>query len=547
VVRRARKWGCVTEHLALKSSAAGVASPHWLLSVGFSFALFMPPLNSPAVLVDATFPPVPASRGELVREYVAGGGFPWYGVSARTLTWEFDDVLTDFGDDIYERMLVDPQVAACVTVFKAQILTSGLDLAPAVTDKDDKDYELAARIVDEAERMLDDLVTPLDDVLWDMLNCLPMGNKVSEQVYEVDRGFKEDRPMLILRQLKVKPRHATAFVVDSYMNIVGLLAQLPGTPAPWQGTLIFTPDERGQIPNLISRDKFTIFTHRMKDNDPRGTSLIRPAFDPWWRKRQIIPEYLKYLAQFAGPSIVGFTPEGAVPVEMTRADGTTYTVTAQDVMLAALQQFRNGTAAAFPGGSAVKEIAMQGDGRAFLNALEQCDQQITKAVLTQELATEQSRNQARAAAQVHQDILGVLVNQEKKTSAKSVRQQILRPWVINNWGRKAAHLVPATSFGQIERQDMAALWASVAQLSNSNYLVEDQLPETDALVGLPVRQRAAFHIPPPKPGMSAPADAQPTDAPPNDVPDGRVVVRPHTRAARGTAQQQQEAQPAGAS
>src|SRR5206468_532813 len=113
--------------------------------------------------------------------------------------------------------------------------------------------------------------------------------------------------------------------------------------------------------------KIVVNTFRPKNNDPRGTSLLRPAYDPWWRKRQALVEYVKYLAQFAGPSIWATTPDGAQSQPPLDFLGNTVAYTGpssldplgnpvpvpnaplspEQDLLAKLQQFRNGTVAAF--------------------------------------------------------------------------------------------------------------------------------------------------------------------------------------------------------
>ena len=57
-----------------------------------------------------------------------------------------DDLTRDFGDDLYSRMLVDGQVAACITILKAAILEDGIHLSPAIDEETDPQYELAKEI-----------------------------------------------------------------------------------------------------------------------------------------------------------------------------------------------------------------------------------------------------------------------------------------------------------------------------------------------------------------------------------------------------------------
>jgi hypothetical protein len=466
------------------------------------------------VLPEPFPPPYPPlaepSLDRLTREYVAGGGWAWYGQVARTLPNAIDDVTADFGDDLYERMLFDPQVSAVSTIFKASILESGLDMTSAIKSRSNPNFDLAAEIADEAARMVSEFDGTFDDVLWNLLDCLAFGNKVAEQTYKLGPARKDGRKILMLDKLKVRPRRATVYAVDIYMNVVGLLVRVPPNASPWSATMMFGPEDEPF--NLIPPQKFVITNFRPKDNDPRGSSLLRPAYSPWWRKQQIVPEYLKYLSQFAGPSLVGYVGPDATP--QVQPDGTV--ITGEQVMLTALQALRNGTAAAFPNGAKVDPLVMQGDGAAFLRAIDNCDQQITKAVLTQELATEQSRNQARAAAQVHQDVLDTLIRQGKLAFAAQIRNQLFKRWVAYNWGDDAAELAPKLNFGKTILREQPALWGAVSQMMGQGYLAPSQLALLDEMVGLPVRDEVELY-----PALPDPGDQQ-TDQPatPDDDGDG---------------------------
>lgn len=506
----------------------------------------------------------PLTPQELTREYVSGGYLGWYGEYARALPYAIDDISSDFGDDIYARMLLDAQVNAAFTVYKASILETGLTLLPAIDDAADPDYETATLICDEATAMLDQLQTPLMDVLNDLLDAAAFGHKVAEQVY-VYRAGADGQRRLYLRALKPKPRRTTAFVVDAYLNVLGLLGLIPGQA--WTMALPGAVLDPALLPNLLPRERFLVVTWRPRDGDPRGTSILRPAYDPWWRKRQILPEYLKYLSQFAGPSLIGFTPEGATtqpPADSLGNPTAAEPVTPEQAMLAALQSFRNGTAAAFPFGAQVQPVDMQGDGAAFLRALAQCDQQITKSILTQELATEEGEHSTRAQAQVHQDVLDTLIRQGKQTIVRAFTFDVLRNWVRYNWGDQALHLVPQTSLGSTEAQDVAPLMNAVAALERAGYLHPSQYADVDDMLNLPERDLSwqppadAYVVPvetpqaqqlpasqgagllpaapsPAAPG-TAPAATGPTPpAPPSDPT--RIAVRAHSRNRRPPAAQ----------
>lgn len=462
----------------------------------------------------------------------------------------------------------DPQIAACLSIFKAGILEGGLDLAPAIDDATDPEYDLAVGIAEEATTMFDNLQTALDDVLWDMLSCLHLGSKVAELVFEIQPGVTENRPMLQLVAIKPKPRNATAYVVDAYTNVYGLLIRAPMQASPFLGTATFDPQHPPE--NFLPRAKFCISSFRPVDSDPRGTSILRPAYDPWWRKRQIYLEHLRYISQFAGPSIIGFTAPEAITAAATDDLGNlldgVLPVTPEMAMQQALEQFHNGTAAAFPFGAQVKVLEANGDGQPFFTAIAECNIAITKSLLTQSLATEEGEHSTRAAAGVHQDVLGTLVRQGKRSLLRMVTKDILQPWVLRNWGEKAVHLTPACSLGEAEQQDVAPM---ITALAAAGYTIgPSQLAAIDVSLGLPQRDTEADQemadaaadraIPTPTASQATdpagastpPAGAAPGSAPPagpaaaappaqttantqpTPVPPGRIAVRPHTRAAR---------------
>jgi hypothetical protein len=293
--------------------------------------------------------PTPIRKpGALTAEYVAGGtgdSGSWFAATARSWPHWIDDLTRDYGDDLYERLLNDAVVAAAIETLKSAILEEGVTLTPGVTDADADGFALAQNIHASAERMLADLDPALDDVLADMLAALALGNRVAELVYAVRRDGGSSR--LMLAALKVKPRANLSFVVDAYTNVIGILAVEPGRPSlPASSTLPIDP--ANPPPNFHPRSKFAVLTYRPKDGDPRGTSVLRPAYTAWNLKRQVYQEYLKYLVQFATPSVVGTTAPGAgyEPVLNDAGQPTGQTQTAQQALLTQLKLFRNATALA---------------------------------------------------------------------------------------------------------------------------------------------------------------------------------------------------------
>ena len=458
-------------------------------------------------------PPLPPAPVDPALEYVSGGSGLWSKTQSRSLPWAFDDISADFGDDIYRRMLLDSAVSAAINTLKTGIIEDGLTLITAIAEQADPQYQRALDITAFCDRCLTNVQTPIDDVLWDLLDALALGARVAEKIYEQDGG------QLVLRAIKVKPRRSTAFVVDAYMNLVGLLALLPGMGYGVQigTTIIGNP---AQNPTLLPKDKFCILSNRPQSNDPRGTSLLRPAYGPWWMKQQVWPEYLKYLAVHATPSLIGTTPERVIEV----TDPTTGAKTsAVNALLNTLIAFKNNSALVVPFGTVVKEIQAQGDGEVFRIAIDILDRQITTAILYQTLATMEGAHQSRAASSTHKSTLDTIVRQAKRAVCNMLRRDVLQDLVRINFGESAARdLTPIPSLGSVEQSDRAGMLTAVATAYRYGFIDDSQKAGLDAELNLPARTPVASvddeavdqqgppsEDPPPPPGAAAPpADDQ---------------------------------------
>jgi hypothetical protein len=435
-------------------------------------------------------------------EYVAGGvggSGQWYTNWARTLPYAIDDVTTDFGTDLYERMLVDAHVASVFNVLKSSILEDGIRVLPAVDDESADGYQQAADMADVAARMLDDLTPDLDTVLWNLLDACALGNRVAEQVYRMDSTYAGTQ-QVTLEALRVKPRSMYAFVVDAYLRLLGLVGLIPGVGAPLMQGYLLDPKD---TPNLLPRDKFLVYSFRPVQQDPRGTSVLRPAYTPWNLKQQIIREHVRYLTQFAAPSLVGYTPENAqsVPQEdplgnpLLDSNGNALlNPTPEQAMQQALAAFRNGSVVALPGGSKLDVLFSTGEGGAFHAALDRYDRDITEAVLSQTLATSEGQHQARAASEVHQDVQDTIIRQAKRAVERVLRRDVLRAWVRYNYGEQALPLTPKVTLGKAEAPDLPTLWTAAAALQTSGYLAPSQLQPLDEVLNLQARE--ADELPP---------------------------------------------------
>ena len=195
-------------------------------------------------------------RAPATQEAVAGGKRALTtGNWPQTLPFAFDDLTADFGDDIYDKMLMDPQVNAALATLKTAILSDGVTCTPAILDADAPGFKKAQSICDFVSHDLERLRPTIDTVLWSMLDGMAYGSKVAEQVYTLSSG------RLHLTSLKVKPRKVTAFVVDAFLNVLGLLAAIPGHAASQAITTGMIPDP-ASLPNFLPREKFAVLDRK---------------------------------------------------------------------------------------------------------------------------------------------------------------------------------------------------------------------------------------------------------------------------------------------
>lgn len=423
-------------------------------------------------------------------QYVAGGTWVSTGNLGRALPYAIDDISAEFGADIYERMMLDPQVNSCFLTVVLGIVSQGWTVQSAVTDDSDPEYKQADDIAQLCRRSLEKV--NFTAVLVQMLQALMFGNKIAEVIYEVpDTG--PDAGKLCLKDIRPKPRQSVAFVVDAYMDLIGILGRAPGAGMVLQtGGFILKPEDS---PNLFPLDKFFILTHSMKDSIPSGTSIGRAAFAPWQDKQNALQRYARWQTAAAGGLLIGTTAEGAQPVQNVDANGNPVfdvnnnpvVTTPEQAMVNAMVQFQDMSAAAFPFGAKVEPLMVGDRGEGYTAAVNLYNDEISKAMTGQTLATNEGRHQARAASETHADILDLHIQQGKNEAENAVNTQLLRMLTLLNFGEKALHLTPKFSLSDSQLKDFAANATAIASLVTAGFFIPEQYSAIDAWLGSPPR------------------------------------------------------------
>lgn len=460
----------------------------------------------PAVAADIGRPSTPAADKQIIlprqtgvrranpqREYAArAGNVFWKGIreSLSRLPRPVDDLDIIMGCDTIRRMMQDPQLNSSIFLVAMACLSRGIRVKPRITDPKDPRYDAAVRYQEFIEYNLAQLETSFTEVLQDMIvAALSYGNCVAEQTWKLREGGKWDGKLL-LGSIKPKPPEVYAFVVDAYGNTPGIACWNPdknpgttGTGVDTNTSVVYGWSQLAPGWEAIPIEKFAVLINRRKFGDPRGQSALRPAYHPWYLLQKLWPEYLKYLTQFASPSIVATTGEKDFPTVNPETNELEDPI---DVLYEELLDFANGTVLALRYGSEVDLKWSQGDGTAFINAINLFNHQMVKAILHQLLATEESKHQARAASSTHQDILNIAVRGLKNMVVSMVHRQIFKPLIRFNFGDTAAELLtPFCSLGDIAQEDKASMTSAYSSVGYQ--LGPSQWPAIDAELELEVR------------------------------------------------------------
>ena len=434
------------------------------------------------------------AEADLLTEYVAAGEvgwMPWHETRyIRKLPNPSDELMSDFGSKLYDvDMQLDPQVYSTLSILVMAVLAQGTRLSPPV-DKGHPDYEASLVIMRLCDHCQRNLGHSLPEVQYELVDgMLKMGHKVGELVFarrRVNNGIDPAMKRSVLSDIKTKPQESTAFVVDGFNNVLGLLYKEPGKPMPTLGSIdpALPEDKR---PKIIPRHKFVIPTHKPRNGDPRGTSHLRSVYAPWWKKQMWNPQHLAYVTRFAQPSMYANLPENSKDIPILNADNTPsgrmQSIT--KATTAALAQMKGGAVASFIN-TTVEMLQATSEGKVIFDSYAQEDRQIAKGLLMQTLTTEEGQHMARAASAIHQDVFGLLIAFVRSILEWSWRHEVLKMVVRVNFGEDAADsLVPKVSLGDTEVQDIPKLMAAYAQLEVAGAIHWSQRPAYRVQLNIP--------------------------------------------------------------
>lgn len=476
--------------------------------------------------------------GDFTKDYlVASGGYS-YG-QQRVLLGTQDDLETEISLSTYDTMENDATIAKSKQILLTGTLSDDMQLAPGATEDEvgPEEYKVYVKIMEFCQRCIDGMDRPYADSLWQLLgNAIKYGHAIAETEWEyrqdgdstkpADTTNKESKPKLSLwerfgyffglghhelsmaepdavtkrptlnsqqtrlmpRAVKVKPRGAARFVVDDYLNVLGLLPshRYGGTQAGWN--------------EIIDRRKFLVLTMNKRDEDPRGKSMYRAAFNWYNIKSQLPSEILRLVLEEIVPKAVAILSDQAQPFEYERdtngdivyEDPDTQQVpkmvTAAESLRQILEQFRSGSGVVLPHGTTFtpfKTGTTGTDADLVAKIIKILDDQMENSILSQTLAQSEGAHQARSASQQVAELLHNLIFWIRRLLATMTLIDLFEVAVQMNFGDWAIRYLPKVSLGDFVRRDWGDDLERLADAYFKGFIDDTQRAELMAWLNLP--------------------------------------------------------------
>jgi hypothetical protein len=389
-----------------------------------------------------------------------------------------------FTSEAARAMRFDAEAHAAVEYVLDAMLADGIETVGAAFETD-PEFELAEEISAFVRRNLFEHCSFfLRTYKAQMRGAFNLGHKASEIVLRLETEGV-DKGKLVLDRLKVKPNRSTAFVVDEFYNVLGLVAVRRGQTAITTGQI--SPE------NVIPLEKFVVCTFETEDEDPRGVSQISAAYDPFCDKKDTRAQFKVWRKKCAVRSFIATTAEKAQAVQVKNDDGTPkivdgvpVTKTPAKAVSETLANMKNDTVAVFSFGTVVTPLDADGTGEQFERAYRINNQEIRKAILLQSGATGEADKGGlgKAGKEVDERVLNRRINSFRRDRELEL-YSLAKTLVELNYGRDKAHLTPGISLGDAEKSDFGALLAAYADVGYT--LHESQFDEIDRKLGNPKR------------------------------------------------------------
>jgi phage gp29-like protein len=346
-----------------------------------------------------------------------------------------DDLVTRKGLEIYDEMMKDAQVKACISAKINARLASGWEVQPASLGKKD----IAIR--DFVEQQLLQMEGSFDDDLADILEAIAKGYSITEiNYYLIPKG--RWRGKYGLKSLKAKDPRNFNFDLDEYLNIKNLINYVQG-------------EERKLDP-----EKFIVFSYNKKHERPWGQSDLRAAYRDWWTKDYCYRQRNISAQRLAQPVVIGVYDDTVSDSE-------------QEKLETMVRNIQNQTQMILPRNAeiVIKEARDSGSEE-FQRIIDNCNLEITKAILGATLIIEESKRYGSyATAKVHLEMLMQYLNRLGLQVEAVINDQLIRRLVDYNFN---VERYPRWRFRPYQPSNLEQVCKMILQLVDKGIVSKDE-------------------------------------------------------------------------
>ncbi|MBO2656173.1 DUF935 family protein [Shewanella algae] len=357
-----------------------------------------------------------------------------------------DPILRRLGraEDVFDAIMADSHVIGELRAVRAGLLT--FDYRIDAGDENDPKSVAAAELCREwlSFKPAEGMTWP--DVFWNMGTAVLRGFRVHELVWEYDKG------RLLPKEILDRPNRRFRFDRDNHLRLLT-------KDAPSEG--------------MVSEPyRFLLTRHMPSTENPYGRSLLSSCYWPYTFKHGGFRLFYKFCERHGLPWPVGRYPQGTIQSEI-------------DSFVDALVQMLEDGAIAIPEGNSIELMTADAQGSKLVQheLIDICNREMSKALTSQTLATEQSSNGSRAAGEVGRE-REQSVNDSDRTIIEAAMEQAFE-WITEfNFG---PDVTPPTFIFYRESaptESTAKMLETAARLSKS-------VPEAEVHRMLAIRQSLA--------------------------------------------------------
>ena len=297
------------------------------------------------------------------------------------------------GVKLYDEIARDAHAGSVLQTLYLSVIGKEWEVVPAGADKKKKHTGNWETREKKIARFVEDALGKcnFDQMRLELLQAYLYGYYGAEVMWKTDHNGD----VIIDRFFGKHPRRLS-FTLDREPRLLTIQNMIEGEPLPDR--------------------KFLIFTYGDSDN-PYGKGLGQKLWFPLWFKKHGVKFWVIFLEKFGMPTIVGKFPASK---KGERAK-----------LLEAIAAIQSETGVVIPEDMALEFLEAARSGKVSYGEMcEYMDRQISKAVLGQNLTTDISEKGSYSAAQVHEDVMQLIVEAVADLLDAYLNKTLIR-WLVD--------------------------------------------------------------------------------------------------------------------